>query len=85
MTNFKLFGAAIVVAASIGAGNAAIAAPMSGDLAAGGLITHVAAGCGPAFHRGPLGRCRPNLAPRRAFAPRCVVRPTPVGPRRICR
>ena len=28
-------------------------------------------GCGPAFHRGPYGRCRPNLGPG----------PVVVGPR----
>ena len=87
MTNFRLFGAAIVMAASIGAGSTAMAAPaspMTADLA-GGMITHVAQGCGPGFSRGPRGGCRPMMVPRRAFAPRCVVRPTPVGPRRICR
>jgi hypothetical protein len=87
MTTLKAFGAAIIVAASLGAAGAAVAAPAApaGNLAADGLITHVAQGCGPAFHRGPYGRCVPNFAPRRAFGPRCVIRPTPVGPRRICR
>jgi hypothetical protein len=48
----------------------------------------VAQGCGPGYHRGPYGGCRPFRggfygAPR--FERRCWVRPTPFGPRRVCR
>jgi hypothetical protein len=84
MTKINLLGAAVILAASMGGAMAAPATMGAGPVA-DGLITHVAQGCGPAFHRGPMGRCRPNVMPRRAFGPRCVVRPTPVGPRRICR
>lgn len=45
----------------------------------------VAGGCGPGFHRGPYGGCRPNGFFRPHFVHRCWVRPTPVGPRRVCR
>jgi hypothetical protein len=40
-------------------------------------VTTVAGGCGPGFHRGPFGGCRPNLSP----GWRCFWR---YG-RRICR
>ncbi len=29
----------------------------------GDLVTTVAGGCGPGFHRGPYGGCRPNGGP----------------------
>ena len=29
------------------------------DQTQAGMITRVADGCGPGFHRGPYGRCRP--------------------------
>ncbi|TLU70540.1 GCG_CRPN prefix-to-repeats domain-containing protein [Lichenicoccus roseus] len=32
-------------------------------------VAHASGGCGPAYHRGPYGYCRPNF------------RPGPVGPR----
>jgi hypothetical protein len=58
-------------------------------------VSLVAQGCGPGFHRGPYGGCRPNfgprrfapriVAPRRAFAPRCFIQRGPVGARRVCR
>ena len=48
-------------------------------------IIPVAQGCGPGFHRGPRGACRPNRGP--IYAP--VVRRCPpgffVGPRGVCR
>jgi len=34
-------------------------APLAGEQAAGGEIIQVAQGCGPGFHRGPYGACRP--------------------------
>ena len=47
------------------------------------LLTFVADGCGPGYHRGGFGACRPNGG---FFRPRgCFVRPTPYGPRRVCR
>jgi hypothetical protein len=44
----------------------------------------VADGCGPGFHHGAYGVCRPNGFYRPFFHPHCYVRPTPYGPRRIC-
>ena len=93
MLNLKAIGAAALIVGGLGAfssANAAPAAPQAG-LTADGLVTHVAQGCGPGFHRGPGGFCRPNFGPRPGFrprpfyGPRCFVRPTPWGPRRVCR
>ena len=59
------------------------AAPMSAVYDAGQApeLILVSGGCGPAGHRNGFGHCVPNFRP----APRCVVRPTPYGPRRVCR
>jgi hypothetical protein len=45
-----------------------------------GVIQQVAQGCGPGWHRGPYGRCRPNrgpvvVTPGVAIAPPVVVVP----------
>ena len=49
-------------------------------------VTLVAEGCGPGFHRGPYGGCRPfGGGFRPHFERQCFVRQTPYGPRRICR
>ena len=52
-------------------------------------VIPVADRCGPGFHRDFRGFCRPNGFARPygyGFGgPRCFVRPTPFGPRRICR
>jgi hypothetical protein len=45
----------------------------------------VSGGCGPGAHRGPYGGCRPDGFFRPHFVRQCFVRPTPYGPRRICR
>lgn len=96
--NLKMFGAAALVAGGMGlvsTAQAAPAAPASG-LAGAGLIEHVAEGCGPGYFRGPRGFCRPmrgggygrgpGFGPRPFYGPRrCFVRPTPFGPRRVCR
>jgi hypothetical protein len=91
-TRFHLAAAAALVAGGLGMASAANAAPIGAGLAGAaddGLITRVAQGCGPGFHRGPYGGCRPFRGggfyggPR--FERRCWVRPTPFGPRRVCR
>jgi hypothetical protein len=69
-----------------GSGSIGISSEQSG-------LTLVAGGCGPGFHRGPYGGCRPNFGPRRAFGPRrffaprrCFVTRGPYGGvRRVCR
>jgi hypothetical protein len=47
----------------------------------GSDVILVAQGCGPGFHRGPLGHCRPNGRPVVV----CRIVRTPMGPRRVCR
>lgn len=47
-------------------------------------VVLVAGGCGPGWHRGPRGGCRPNavvVVP----GPRCFWRVTPRGRVRVCR
>lgn len=46
--------------------------------AANGDVIQIAGGCGPGFHRGPYGGCRPNrgpviVAPRRVIVERPIV------------
>jgi hypothetical protein len=43
------------------------AAPLESKAAPGVIL--VAEGCGPGYHRGWFGRCRPNEIPRRACEP----------------
>ena len=94
--NLKILGAAALVFGGMGlasAANAAPAAPVSG-IAGSDLVQNVAEGCGPGYFRGRGGYCRPMRGGYgRGFGPgprfygprRCFVRPTPYGPRRICR
>jgi hypothetical protein len=94
--NLKMLGAAALVVGGMGlasSANAAPVAPASG-LAGSGLVEQVAEGCGPGFFRGRGGYCRPMrggygrpvYGPRPGWGPRrCWVRPTPFGPRRVCR
>ena len=51
-------------------------------LAQHSLVTLIAGGCGPGWHRGPYGGCRRNFGPG---GRRCWFQPTPYGPRRVCR
>jgi hypothetical protein len=44
------------------------------DQGPAGIITQVAQGCGLGWHRGPYGRCRPNVGPF-VVEPPVVVRP----------
>jgi hypothetical protein len=48
-----------------------LAAAVAGLTLAGVSSADAEGGCGPAFHRGPYGGCRPNLGP----APAVVVAP----------
>lgn len=64
----KLLLTAAFVIALAGAAQAMPVAPIAAD----GLTTQVAQGCGPGMARNPMGRCRP------AF----MARPCPPGMRR---
>jgi hypothetical protein len=57
-------GLGLIIAAAIGAGmiSSAQAMPGSPIAAESGLLTQVAGGCGPGWHRGPYGGCRKNYA-----------------------
>jgi len=71
-----LVGAAFVGLSALGAQAFSPASAPS----ASPLVEQAAMGCGHGFARGPGGVCRPL-----GYRPRCVVRRTPHGPRRICR
>lgn len=81
------FGAALVLGGlgAVASANAAAIGPGSAAALAGGAGAERAAmGCGPGLTRGPYGRCRPFAGPG-FYGRRCVSRPTPFGPRRVCR
>ena len=63
----SLIAAAIISLGALSVAQAMPVAPAPAD----GLTTLVAQGCGPGFHRGPAGRCRPNIGP--------IIRPCPPG------
>lgn len=88
-------GAALFLAS---AGAQAMPVAPADAISADPAISHVAQGCGPGMARGPAGFCRPMGGGmgygrgrgmgygRSDFGPRrCFVRPTPFGPRRVCR
>ena len=43
---------------------------VAGTLAGFSGAANAAGGCGPGFHRGPYGACRPNYGPRVVVPPR---------------
>ena len=52
---------------------------------AGFSAANAAGGCGPGFHRGPYGHCRPNRGPVVVAPGAVVVRPpVVVAPGRVC-
>ncbi|MCJ2016087.1 MULTISPECIES: hypothetical protein [unclassified Methylobacterium] len=85
MMHVKRLAAAAAVIAGLGSASA-LAAPLTPAALAGpAAVTTVAFGCGPGWAPGPYGRCRPIYRRPRFYGPRCFVRPTPYGPRRVCR
>ena len=46
------------------------------------LVIEIAGGCGPGWHRGPWGGCRPQLG---SLGPTLLVPANALGPRRVCR
>ncbi len=92
----KTFGLAAGAAMLLGlatAGAEALPLAPASDLSAAPAVTLVSGGCGPFSHRGPFGGCRPGGGYGRPgfyghpgfYGRRCFIRPTPFGPRRICR
>ena len=97
----KLFSSLILggaVALSAASAQAFPIAPSSGLTSSD--VIQIAGGCGPGWHRGPGGGCRPNrgpvvvvpapvvVAPRPVVVvpgPRCFWRGSPAGPVRVCR
>jgi hypothetical protein len=81
--------AAALTLGGLGAVTTAQAAPLGAGSAASvagtAPIETVAQGCGPGWGRGAYGRCRPFAGPPRGYGRRCFFRPTPYGPRRVCR
>ena len=64
----KLAAAAAALFASLPL--SAEAMPLAPAAPADAGVTLVAGGCGPAFHRGPFGGCRPNVGYVRPFVRR---------------
>ncbi|GJD34346.1 GCG_CRPN prefix-to-repeats domain-containing protein [Methylobacterium aerolatum] len=93
MTKSFIGLAAALALGGLGAITSAQAAPLQAGsattLAGSAPVETVAFGCGPGWTRGPYGRCRPGYGygyrPRPFYGRRCFIRPTPYGPRRICR
>ena len=80
---------AAAAVASFGFDTASVQA-MPGEAVSGAApqVILVAEGCGPGFRRGFLGRCVPfrgGYGGPVAVGPRCFVRETAFGPRRVCR
>ena len=72
-----------VALVTIGYGGAATAAPFNPAPEAPARIILVRGGCGPAFHRGPLGACVPNRRVVVGVAPVVVGAPAVVAPIRL--
>ena len=88
MMHVKMIAAAAAVVGGLGLASAGAAplAPAGADTITGNaVVSTVAFGCGPGWAPGPYGRCRPMYRRPRFYGPRCFFRPTPWGPRRICR
>ena len=88
MMHLKMLAAAAAVVGGLGLASASAAplAPVTADTIAGGAaLSTVAYGCGPGWAPGPFGRCRPIYRRPGFYGPRCFFRPTPFGPRRVCR
>jgi hypothetical protein len=84
----KLIAFAFMVGLS---GSAAQAMPLAPEQAPASIIIQVAGGCGPGFHRGPYGGCRPNRGDEVIVVPGVAVvvapGPGPCGGRgrhRVC-
>lgn len=80
----KLIAGAFFVSVALAGVSVAQAAPLAPVAQPDGIVTTVAGGCGPGYHRGPYGGCRRN-AGAVVVAPGVVVAPAaPVVVRRAC-
>jgi hypothetical protein len=61
-------------------GSGAQAMPLASVQTPDGMIVKVAGGCGPGFHRGPYGGCRPNGGGPVVVVPGAVVVAPGAGP-----
>ena len=77
MRKVFLFAVSLGFALAMGQIGAQAFTTLGANPVKGSDVTTIAGGCGPGWHRGPLGGCRRNFSP--AF--RCFWR----GGRRICR
>ena len=71
----KLVALAFILGLS---GSAALALPLAPGQAPANMIIKVEGGCGPGFHRGPMGGCRPNRGDVIVVPGAVVVAPAPV-------
>ncbi len=88
MKNIVLGLGFVALAAFASAGAQAL--PVAGPVSVDTVVVQAAMGCGRGAHPNGFGACVPNrprpfFAPRPRYEPRCFVRPTPMGPRRVCR
>jgi len=74
-----LVAAGAFVALLVPAAQAFTAAPLSTTTD----VIQVAGGCGPGYHRGPYGHCRPNISGGPVICKRVWV--NGYGWRRVCR
>ena len=80
----KLAAAAAMMVATVPL--AAQAFPVANAPAAPADVTLVSGGCGPAFHRGPFGGCRPNRVIVGPIVRRPICRTVLLPlPHRVCR
>jgi hypothetical protein len=73
----KLVALAFILALS---GSAAQAMPLAPGQAPANMIIKVEGGCGPGFHRGPMGGCRTNHGEAVVVVPGAVVVVPGAGP-----
>jgi hypothetical protein len=73
----KLVALAFILGLS---GNAVQAMPLAPGQGPASLVIKVEGGCGPGFHRGPYGGCRPNRGEAIVVVPGAVIVAPRVGP-----
>lgn len=77
----KLIAAAFAASLSLIGATASQALPLAPMAPTDGMVTLAAGGCGPGYHPGPRGLCRPMRGPRPHVRPHLDHRPVIVRPR----